>query len=168
MVVVYDIVPADGYAVLKPSAKDSRDYLERMSDGIEFWQAARGVSLRSRWSDKWEFVIDKSFDHSKGVGDFAEMNRLIAVREKGYEVLKPLVGDAAEILDATYQGTQLWLFNIVRQVTRAEVGTLEDGAVFRVNPAGVSILCGPAFKDAVERSGLTGLRFREADAVALI
>jgi hypothetical protein len=168
VVAVYSIVPTNGYAVLKPSAKDSADYLARMNDGMEFWQAGRGVPLRSRWNDEWEFVIDKSFDHSKGIGDLAEMNTLITAREKGYELLKPLIGDAAEILKGSYKGSELWLFNITRQVAKAQITALEDGAIFRVNPAGVSILCGSAFKDAVERSGLTGLTFRKADAVALI
>ena len=113
-------------------------------------------------------MIDKSFDHPNGIGDLAEMNRLITAREKGYEVLEPLLGDAAEILKGTYKGSELWLFNITRQVTKAQISALEDGAIFRVNPAGVSILCGPAFKDTVERSGLTGLSFRKADAIALV
>ena len=45
MIVVYSIVPADAYAVLKPSAKDSADYLARMNDGMQFWQAGRGDSV---------------------------------------------------------------------------------------------------------------------------
>ena len=168
MEVVYSIYPADAYAVLKPSAKDSADYLARMNDGMQFWQAGRGVPLRSRWNDEWEFVIDKSFDHSKGTGDLAEMNRLITAREKGYELLKPLIGDAAEILKGSYEGSELWLFNITRQVTKAQIGALEDGAIFRVSPTGLSILCGAAFKDAVERSGLTGLTFEKAKPQALV
>jgi hypothetical protein len=39
---------------------------------------------------------------------------------------------------------------------------------FRVNPAGVSILCGAVFKDVVERSGLTGVKLEEADEIALV
>jgi len=166
--VVYSIYPANGYAVLKPSANDSADYLARMNDGMRFWQAGRGIPLRSRWNDEWEFVIDTSFRHPNGVGDLAEMNRLITARAKGYEVLRPLIGDAAEILKGRYRGAELWLFNITRQVTKAQIGTLDEGAIFRVNPAGLSILCGPVFKDAVERSGLTGLTFKEADEIALI
>jgi len=168
VVVVFDIVPADGYAVLKPSVKDSTDYLAKMNDGMEFWQAGRGVSLESRWNDQWEFVIDKSFDHSRGIGDLAEMNRLIAAQHEAFEILAPLVGDAAEILKGRYNGVDLCLFNITRKVAKADIAALEDTAIFRVNPAGVSILCGPGFKDAVERNGLTSLRFREAQEKALI
>jgi hypothetical protein len=168
VVVVYSVLPDDGYAVLKPSAQDSADYLARMNDGMQFWQAGRGIPLRSRWNDEWEFVIDQSFHHPNGIGDLAEMNRLITAREKGYEILKPLIGDAAEILKGTYKGSELWLFNITRQVTKAQIGNLEDDAIFRVSPTGLSILCGPPFKDAVERSGLTGLKFKIADAIALV
>jgi hypothetical protein len=83
---------ADHYAVLKPSAEDSAEYLACMNGGMQFWQAGRGIPLRSRWNDEWEFVIDTSFRHPKGIGDLGEMNRLIAVRARGYEVLKPLIG----------------------------------------------------------------------------
>jgi hypothetical protein len=38
---VFDIVPAEGYAVLKPSRGDTQDYLAKMNDGIE--SPARGV-----------------------------------------------------------------------------------------------------------------------------
>jgi hypothetical protein len=165
---VYSILPADGFAVLKPSAKDSADYLARMNDGMQFWQAGRGVSLLSRWNDKWEFVIDQSFEHPNGMGDLAEMNRLIAVREDGYRLLKPLFGDAAEVLEGTFKRSTLWLFNVTRQVKKTQIPDLEDAAIFRVNPTGVSILCGPAFKNAVESTGLTGLQFKKADAIALI
>jgi hypothetical protein len=165
---VYSILPADGFAVLKPSAKDSADYLARMNDGMQFWQAGRGVPLMSRWNDKWEFVIDKSFEHPNGIGDLAEMNRLISARENGYRLLRPLFGDAAEILKGTFKGAPLWLFNVTRQAAKAQIADLDDAAIFRVNPAGVSILCGPAFKAAVEATGLTGLQFKPADAIALI
>jgi hypothetical protein len=168
MVVLYQIYAADGYAVLKPSANDSADYLARMNDGMSFWQAGRGVPLRSRWNDDWEFVIDRSFRHPKGIGDLAEMNRLITARDEGYTILKPLVGDAAEVLQGTYKGSRLWLFNITRQVAKEQIGDLGDGAIFRVNPAGLSIVCGQAFKDAVEKHGLTGLSFEKVGPSTLL
>jgi hypothetical protein len=164
----FDIVGAEGYAVLKPSRRDTQDYLAKMNDGIKFWQAGRGIPLKSRWNDQWDFVIDKSFDHSKGLGDLSEMNRLIAARTKGYEFLKPLIGDAAEILKGTYAGEEIWLFNITRKVRKEQINELEDDAIFRVVPSGVSILCGPGFKEAIDQAGLTGLWFRPADSVSFV
>jgi hypothetical protein len=48
-------------------------------------------------------------------------------------------------------------------VDRQELSELEDEAVFRVNPTRVDVLCGPAFRDAIESSGLKGLWFRNVD-----
>ena len=57
----------------------------------------------------------------------------------------------------------MWLFNVIRRVDRKDLGRLESGAVFRINPVGLDILCGPDFREAVERSGLRGLSFTRVD-----
>ena len=158
---MFRIRPQKGYALLTPAEKDVAEFQAKMSDGIHLYETGTGISLSSRWNDAWEFVENKDFASKYGVGDFAEMNKLLATHAKGYEFLKPLVGDAAEILRGKFNGKDLWLFNITRHVDRNKVVELDDMAIFRVNPVGLDILCGPAFKEAFERGGFTGLEFRE-------
>ena len=128
--------------------------------------SARGVPLKSMWNDDWELAVLENEDdiaHPGGVGDFADMNKLIATNERGLKFLRPLLGDSAEELTATFQGRDVWLFNVIRRVDRKDLGKLETGAVFRINPVGLDILCGPDFKQAVEKSGLTGMIFTKVD-----
>lgn len=133
-----------------------------------FEQTVRGAGLRQRWNDDWNFVImeedRKYMAHPEGLGDFAEMNRLItATNVRAFELLRPLFGDAAEVLHGRFDGRPIWFFNVIRLVDRRDFESLEDSAVFRVNPTRFDILCGAAFKEAVENSGLKGLKFRSVD-----
>jgi hypothetical protein len=48
-------------------------------------------------------------------------------------------------------------------VDRRDLGDLENGAVFRINPIGLNIYCGYAVKEAIEGSGLKGLTFQKID-----
>lgn len=172
MVTVFNVLPDNGYAVLTPADKDAAEFKAKMTEGgLPFYMTARGIPLEHRWNDDWEFVENNDFARPKGLGDLAEMNKLIATRERGFEVLAPLIGDSAEVLRGKYGGEALWLFNVNRRVEKSDIDSLDDGAIFRVNPHGMYVLCGPAFKSAVERSGLTGLKFREilpTDKVPLI
>jgi hypothetical protein len=70
--------------------------------------------------------------------------------------------DAAEILPAkSERGDALWLFNVIRAVDREELPTLDDRAVFRLNPIRSDVYCGRSLREAVELSNLHGLWFRE-------
>jgi hypothetical protein len=158
-------VKQDGrYDYLRIAPHDYEDWKARMTP-LE--QAVRGVPLRDKWDDGWDFVVleeDDFAEHPEGVGDFAEMNRLIAAtNERGFELLKHLLGEAAEVLTGTFEGRPVWFFNVTRRVERSSIGRLEEDAVFRINPVGLDILCGSAFKNAVEASGLKGLTFRKVD-----
>ncbi len=153
------------YDYLRIAPHDYDEWTEKILSSEE---SVRGASLRGRWNDAWDFVVMEEdweyTDHPEGLGDFAEMNRLIAAtNEKAFHVLRPLLGDAAEVLEGNFDGRPIWLFNVIRRVDRRDIDRLEDGAVFRVNPTRLRILCGPGFKEAVERSGLTGLEFRKVD-----
>jgi hypothetical protein len=148
-------------------------YLRVADDDLAAWEkmmpsqlSARGAPLKSLWNQDWELTElddEDDIDHPGGVGDFADMNKLIATNERGLKFFRPLLGDSAEELMATFQGRDIWLFNIIRRVDRKDLAHLEPGAVFRINPVGLDILCGPDFKRAVERSGLTGLTFSRVD-----
>jgi hypothetical protein len=144
-------------------AEDDRAAFEEM---MPIHLSARGVPLKSIWNEDWELTViedEDDIDHLGGVGDFADMNKLIATNAKGRKLLRPLLGEAAEELRATFQGRDVWLFNVIRRVDRKDLGQLETGAVFRINPVGLDILCGPDFKQAIERSGLSGLTFTRVD-----
>jgi hypothetical protein len=156
-------MPDQRFAYMRPAPRDYDAWKARMMDGMLFENSARGVSLQSRWNENWEFVVDEEDldEHPGGLGDFADMNKLIATRERGFRFLKPLLGEAAEILKGRFAGQDLWLFNVVRHVDRNMLDGLEAGAVFRVKPVGLDILCRSGFKEAVEASGLGGLKFRE-------
>jgi hypothetical protein len=160
---VFRVMPDQRFAYMRPSPRDYQAWKAKMMDGMLFEQSARGVPLQSRWNESWEFIVDEEDldQHPGGLGDFADMNKLIATRERGFRLLKPLLGEAAEILKGRFAGQDLWLFNVVRHVGRDALERLEQGAVFRVEPVGLDILCASGFKEAVEASGLTGLRFRE-------
>lgn len=165
MVTIFRVTQNEDYAYLAPSPYVMEEFRRRMSDGIWFDQSARGIRLQSRWNADWEFVIDQERidDHPLGLGDFADMNKLIAANEAGYRVLKPLVGTAAEILTGRCNGRTIWFFNIIRHVHPARIPSLDDGDIFRVKPTGLDILCGPKFKEEAEASGLKGLWFRQVD-----
>ena len=131
-------------------------------------ESIRGVPLKPRWNDQWDFVVmeeDREYaQHPEGLGDFAEMNKLItATNERGLKLLRPLLGESAEVLQGQFEGRSIWFFNVTRRVDRRDLGDLEDGAVFRINPIGLNIYCGSAVKDAIEGSGLKGLTFRKVD-----
>jgi hypothetical protein len=156
-------IKQDGqYDFLRIAPEDYEEWKARMSP-LE--QSVRGVPLMSRWNGSWDFVVlheDEHAEHPEGLGDFAEMNRLItATNEKSLSLLRPLLGDSAEVLDGMYEDRPIWFFNVTRRVDRQDIRKLDDAAVFRINPVGLDILCGPAFKEAVEKSGLKGLSFRK-------
>jgi hypothetical protein len=162
---VFEVKQDGRYDFLRIAPHDYEDWKARM---FPLEQAVRGTPLRSRWNDDWDFVVmeeDREHaEHPEGLGDFAEMNRLLtATSEKGFELLKPLLGEAAEVLNGKFQGRSIWFFNVIRHVDRGDIGKLEDGAVFRINPSRLRMLCGPAFKQALESSGLKGLAFRKLD-----
>jgi hypothetical protein len=148
-------------------------YLRVADDDLVAWErmlpshlSARGAPLKSLWNEDWELTElddEDDIDHPGGVGDFADMNKLNVANERGVKFLRPLLGDSAEELRATFRGRGVWLINIIRHVDRKDLARLAPGAVFRINPVGLDILCGPDFKQAVERSGLTGLTFSKVD-----
>jgi hypothetical protein len=131
-------------------------------------ETVRGMSLKARWNDEWDFVVMEEdweyAEHPEGLGDFSTMHQLLATtNEQSAELLRPLVGGATEVLPGRFDGHSIWFFNVIRFENRADIGKLEDDAVFRINPTRLDVLCGPAFKDAVEGSGLKGLHFRKVD-----
>jgi hypothetical protein len=74
-----------------------------------FEEAVRGVPLSTHWNENWDFqVMDEDLaEHPGGLGDFAEMNRLIAAtNERGLKILRPLLADA-EVLTGTTMGVRL-------------------------------------------------------------
>ena len=168
---LFRVVQDQRYDYLKPSEKDWESWRAKMTEGMDYDKSARGVPLASRWNEDWEFeVLDfDTVEHPGGLGDFADLNKLIAAtNERAFDFLKPLLGEAAEVLKGRYAGGDLWLFNVIRHVDRGDIETLPEGAVFRVKPIGLDIICDAAFKEAVESSGFKGLKFREVDPNAKV
>lgn len=150
------------YDSLRIAESDYDDWIAR----IPLQEIVRGLPLRQLWNNDWNFQIldEDNEEHPAGLGDFAQMYKLITTtNERGFELLKPLLGGAAEILMGNYCSRPLWFFNVTRHVDRKDIKHLEDGDVFRITPVGLDILCGAAFKDAVEGSGLKGMKFRKVD-----
>lgn len=162
---VFEVKQDGRYDYLCVAPHDHEDWRQKM---FPMEQSIRGASLKSRWNDDWDFVVMEEdwehADHPEGLGDFAYMHRLIAAtNKKAFDFLTPLLGDAAEVLKGNFKGRSIWLFNVIRHVDCGDIDKLEDCAAFRVNPTRLRIHCRPGFKEAVERSGLKGLAFREVD-----
>ena len=165
MLTVFEVRPDPGYDFLRIAPHDWEEWHSQI---IALEQAIRGIPLKSRWNEQWNFVVNEEewehAEHPKGLGDFAHLLTFIAAtNEKAFELLSSLLGEAAEVLNGNFEGRSIWFFNVIRQVNRRDVAELEDGAVFRINPLRLRTLCGRAFKEVLESSGLKGLAFRKVD-----
>ncbi len=163
---LYRVKQDRAYHSLDIAAQNEDSFYAKLTTaGLDFEQTRRLRPLADLWDKTWQFVpyLEDPDPHPGGLGELAIFgSRMIgAMTPAARALLQGLLGDVAEVLPATNGNGEMWLFNIVRVVDRDAVETLEESAVFRLNPIRHDVLCGPGFKSSVEASGLRGLAFRE-------
>jgi hypothetical protein len=164
---LYRVMQDPAYNSLTIAKQLERAFYGRLSSaGFDSEQATRGRRLADLWDETWKFTpyLEDTEPHPSGLGELAMLGgRLIGATTSVAKLrLQELLGGAAEVLPArSDRNTDLWVFNVMKAVDRDAVETLDESAVFRVNPVKSDVLCGLGFKSSIEASRLRGLHFRE-------
>lgn len=155
----------DDYVYLAASEADRRAFNAMMVHEIE--KPAHGLPFTGRWNAEWELVVDEedADQHRKGLGDCANLwTHLYAlISPKAREVLIPLLEAHAELLPARFGGRTILVVNVTRRVARDQLETVGPDDVFRVEPVGFNVYVGENVREAIERAGVTGVRFEAYD-----